>query len=318
MTAFTPYYQAIDGNGNPYAAARMYFFLTGTLTPKTTYSDAGLTTPNTHPVVADANGRFGPIYLATDANYKVILNDSSDTPVPGGTFDPLQTIDPGLVDIHGLTALTAPATDDELPIYDASASTNKRITLENVLKVVASLTNKATPVPADIMLLNDSASSNAAKYALVSAVLAALNGLTEDTSADQQADFLLSYDTSATAAKKVLMKKLPGVAVAHCSFNGTGTPATRGTPLNVASITDNGTGDWTVNYTTALATANYSYTTGVQLVSGSNQTVLSGTPVATPTTSALRLICSSMSSGSSTIAASDSVFVNLACHSVGG
>jgi hypothetical protein len=317
MTAFTPYYQAIDGNGNPYAAARMYFFLTGTLTPKTTYSDAGLTTPNTHPVVADANGRFGPIYLATDANYKVILNDSSDTPVPGGTFDPLQTIDPGLVDIHGLTALTAPATDDELPIYDASASTNKRITLENVLKVVASLTNKATPVPADIMLLNDSASSNAAKYALVSAVLAALNGLTEDTSADQQADFLLSYDTSATAAKKVLMKKLPGVAVAHCSFNGTGTPTTRGTPLNVGSITDNGTGDYTANYSANLATANYTPTTSVQIVSGNNLTVveLSST---IPTAAAIRLVCSSMNSGSSTIFATDSVFINVTCHSVGG
>jgi hypothetical protein len=40
------------------------------------------------------------------------------------------------------------------------------------------------------------------------------------------------------------------------NFNGTGTPAIRAS-LNVSSITDNGSGDYTVNFTTALADANY-------------------------------------------------------------
>ena len=45
---------------------------------------------------------------------------------------------------------------------------------------------------------------------------------------------------------------------AWVNFNGTGTPAIRASG-NVSSITDNGTGDYTVNFTTALADANYAY-----------------------------------------------------------
>ena len=43
---------------------------------------------------------------------------------------------------------------------------------------------------------------------------------------------------------------------AWVNFNGTGTVAIRAS-FNVSSITDNGTGDYTVNFTTALADANY-------------------------------------------------------------
>lgn len=43
---------------------------------------------------------------------------------------------------------------------------------------------------------------------------------------------------------------------AWVNFNGTGTVAIRASG-NVSSITDNGTGDYTVNFTTALADANY-------------------------------------------------------------
>lgn len=163
MTAFTPFFQALDANGDPYSGAKLNFYITATSTPKNTYSDAGLTTPNANPVVADSAGRFGPIYLATDANYKVILATSTDVTI--ATFDPVQTTS----DITGLTALTAPATDDELSIYDLSAAAIRKITLANLLKVV--------------------------------------NGLTEDTSPDNTADYLLTYDTSAAAAKRTLGKR---------------------------------------------------------------------------------------------------------------
>jgi hypothetical protein len=46
---------------------------------------------------------------------------------------------------------------------------------------------------------------------------------------------------------------------AWVNFNGTGTVAIRASG-NVSSITDNGTGDYTVNFTTALPDANYSIT----------------------------------------------------------
>ena len=50
------------------------------------------------------------------------------------------------------------------------------------------------------------------------------------------------------------------VNAAHCrawvNFDGTGTPSIRAN-FNVSSITDNGTGDYTVNITNALSDANY-------------------------------------------------------------
>ena len=48
---------------------------------------------------------------------------------------------------------------------------------------------------------------------------------------------------------------------AWVNFNGTGTVAIRAS-YNVSSITDNGVGDYTVNFTTALADANYSAVLG--------------------------------------------------------
>jgi hypothetical protein len=48
---------------------------------------------------------------------------------------------------------------------------------------------------------------------------------------------------------------------AWVNFNGTGTVAIRASG-NVSSITDNGVGDYTVNFTTAMPDANYSWAGG--------------------------------------------------------
>ena len=47
-----------------------------------------------------------------------------------------------------------------------------------------------------------------------------------------------------------------GIAKAWVNFNGTGTVAIRAS-FNVSSITDNGTGKYTINFTNALVDANY-------------------------------------------------------------
>ena len=49
---------------------------------------------------------------------------------------------------------------------------------------------------------------------------------------------------------------VPNTAKAWVNFNGTGAVAIRAS-FNVSSITDNGTGDYTVNFTAALADADY-------------------------------------------------------------
>lgn len=78
---------------------------------------------------------------------------------------------------------------------------------------------------------------------------------------------------------------------AWVNFNGTGTVAIRASG-NVSSITDNGTGDYTVNFTTAMSDANYAVTGISQQGSGdaAPNGVVALKNAATITTSAVRLI----------------------------
>ena len=50
-----------------------------------------------------------------------------------------------------------------------------------------------------------------------------------------------------------------GRAKIWCAWNGDGTPSIYDS-FNASSITDNGTGDWTVNFSTAMSNSNYAYT----------------------------------------------------------
>jgi hypothetical protein len=76
---------------------------------------------------------------------------------------------------------------------------------------------------------------------------------------------------------------------AWVNFDGTGTVAIRASG-NVSSITDNGTGDYTVNFTTAMPDANYCATVGFGNDSGSSGTGCYISKVGTTrTTSAIRV-----------------------------
>lgn len=89
-------------------------------------------------------------------------------------------------------------------------------------------------------------------------------------------------------------------AKAWVNFNGTGTVAIRASG-NVSSITDNGTGDYTVNFTNALTDANYCFTIGYRGVANNDTDY---TPAlytgSDPTTSAIRFVTNNMSLGSLT------------------
>jgi hypothetical protein len=70
------------------------------------------------------------------------------------------------------------------------------------------------------------------------------------------------------------------------NFNGTGTVAIR-EDGNVTSITDNGTGDYTVNFTNAMPDANYAVAVGGATT---NSGAAFGVGNSAPTSSAYRLI----------------------------
>jgi hypothetical protein len=76
-------------------------------------------------------------------------------------------------------------------------------------------------------------------------------------------------------------------ARAWVNFNGTGTVAIRASG-NVSSITDNGTGDYTVNFTTAMPDVNYAVPQGASDGSSPLSTGNFGFKVQTMTTASVR------------------------------
>lgn len=108
------------------------------------------------------------------------------------------------LDIIGGTSETAIATNDTFPIYDLSATANRRMLLSDILKVV--------------------------------------NLLTEDTSPDRAADYVQTYDTSATAAKKVLLSnlpaKLPRGYIDGCNMSNNATDATNDIDITAGTCRD--------------------------------------------------------------------------------
>lgn len=111
-----PYVKPVDGTGVPYPFAKLFFYESGTSTPLDTYSDVNLTTPNANPVVADADGLFGDIFLGSSP-YKVVLKSA---PYPDGDDSVKWTADPVWAD---LTADNNNATDALAFVIDGGGST---------------------------------------------------------------------------------------------------------------------------------------------------------------------------------------------------
>jgi hypothetical protein len=99
---------------------------------------------------------------------------------------------------------------------------------------------------------------------------------------------------------------MSGAAKAWVNFNGTGTVAIRAS-FNVTSITDNGTGDYTVNFTEAFADANYSVVSqvsntdaGTGLMVTINSNGVGPTYTTAPTTTATRMLSFARATGANT------------------
>lgn len=134
----------------PLVGGKLYFYTTGTSTPKDTYSDAAGSSLNTNPVILDSRGEAS-VYLQLDAAYKMILTDEDDVPVAGLTLDPVRgLVDIGylqtyaLPDFANLTEETSPAVGDLVPLRDISAAAgvgaDRKMTLQNIFKVVGGFT----------------------------------------------------------------------------------------------------------------------------------------------------------------------------------
>jgi hypothetical protein len=81
--------QFFDDNGAPLDGGKLFIYSAGTTTKATTYTDSGLTSANTNPIVLDSAGRC-TIFLAFGTAYKFVLAPSTDTDPP---TSPLWTVD---------------------------------------------------------------------------------------------------------------------------------------------------------------------------------------------------------------------------------
>lgn len=147
---------------------------------------------------------------------------------------------------------------------------------------IPALTQKASPVAGDMIMISDSAASNALKYATVSSIASAgsvssiagntgaftlstgitnstndirlnISGLTADATPDRTADYVATYDASASTHKKVLLKDLNVAAFAATkASNQTGISSATRTKVTFTTETfdqggyyDNTNSKWT-------------------------------------------------------------------------
>jgi hypothetical protein len=108
------------------------------------------------------------------------------------------------------------------------------------------------------------------------------------TVAATQSDMETATSTT-TAVTPGVVKNHPGVAKAWVSFNGTGTLAVNASH-NVSSVTDNNTGDYTVNFTTAFSSANYAVIALADIASGATRNTPATVNIHTKSTSSCRIL----------------------------
>ena len=82
-------------------------------------------------------------------------------------------------------------------------------------------------------------------------------------------------------------------AKAWVNFNGTTSPGTIRSSYNVSSVTKNGTGDYTITFTTPMSDANYTFTFGGGVTAGYGDTGAVAFRIkdgVAPTSSAIRIV----------------------------
>lgn len=193
--------------------------------PRVSWATTDVPTDTTGGAVAD-------LFLFTDASESGALNKVTVQ----------KMLDNALT---GLTADTAPDVADSLLTYDASAPAAKTTTITNFYKTINALTADATPDGAADYVATYDASNSAARKVLIQSFAA--------TQAQQEARAVITNFVT-----PLRQHFHPMHAKCLALFDGTGTPATIGSiSQNLSTITDGGTGVYTLNWTTSFNDTSY-------------------------------------------------------------
>jgi cytoskeletal protein CcmA (bactofilin family) len=99
----------VNDAGQPLSGGKLYTYSAGTMTPRTTWTDASETTPNTNPIILNARGEATIFWRGA---YKVALTTATDVPIwtiDGVTTAP-DTSSITTLAVSGTTTLTGAVT----------------------------------------------------------------------------------------------------------------------------------------------------------------------------------------------------------------
>lgn len=147
---YLPFRPALDMNSLIIPGAILHFYLTGTSTTETIYSDVGLTTPLANPVIATSAGIWPAIYLDDAVSYRVVLEDSDGSTIPGFDFDPYI---PGIADVltevvyNNIKDLADAAAEDAAQVaIDADQVSSDKAAAETAAAAALASSNFATDI----------------------------------------------------------------------------------------------------------------------------------------------------------------------------
>ncbi len=239
--------QFIDSCGRPLAGGKVYTYEANTTTPKTTYADTEGLAVNTNPIILDESGR-ARIYMG-DGSYRIRVLDRNEALIADTNKISryvtntelevfVQTVEAGLSDLSQVK--------ESLEVFAVAAINNQKGMPDGLAPLDAN--TKVDP------LYLPTATETTIGAAEI-ATQAEINAATDDARFVTPLKLLSGLKNHLNVSGDAPMY----ACRAWVNFDGDGVVAIKGSG-NVSSVTDNGIGDYTINFTTAMPDANYSFT----------------------------------------------------------
>lgn len=237
--------RATDANGAPVASAEIRFFKSGTNTPVSVYQDEALTTAHTTPVVANAQGFFPQMFIASSTPLKIEVTDTGGNYLMGSPFDPV-----------AMTTTSSSGADGvSFSPVDGNSGTN-------VQRAIEINTERHENRSADVKDLLGASNDAEFRTKLGLGSVATADLIDEDDMASDSA----TRPPSQQSVKAYVGTKGITQSTGEAPYYGArawgrfaydGTTLTITNSENVASITRDSTGVYTVNLTNAMPSANF-------------------------------------------------------------